>query len=289
MNANLALNDSVYSDAALAAMGEYIEARAWQDIVAAAPPWLQELTGISATERDGVLLLASSQVKHLLFNRVIGLGEHSPATDEQVAALMDHYWTLGIEHYWVHAGPYAQPTRLGRLLQRHGLKPFQRSWVKMMRPAKRVPQLDGNVNVRAARLEDGPAIASIAGPAFDLPQRAAELYAALIERPRWRVFVAEIGGEIAGTAGLYVEGEVAYHAFAATRPELRRRGAQRALLQTRINAASEAGCRWIATETGFPLAADESNPSYQNMLWAGFRPVAIRDNYAPAGARWSDC
>ena len=37
MNAILAQQDSLYSDPALAALGEYIEARAWQDIVAAAP------------------------------------------------------------------------------------------------------------------------------------------------------------------------------------------------------------------------------------------------------------
>jgi ribosomal protein S18 acetylase RimI-like enzyme len=284
MNAILAQQDGLYSDPTLAALGEYIEARAWQDIVAAAPAWLRELTGVSATQRDGMLLLAGARLHHLLFNRVIGLGEHTPATDEQVATLIDHYWTLGIDRYWVHVGPYALPTRMGRLLHNHGLKPYRRSWVKLMRPAKPMRPGQTDVHVRAACREDGPVVASIAGPAFDLPQIAAEFYGALIERPRWQVFVAEIAGEIAGAAGLYIEGEVAYLAFAATRPELRRRGAQRALLSARINAASEAGCRWIAAETGFPLAADETNPSYQNLLWAGFRPVAIRDNYVPVRA-----
>jgi ribosomal protein S18 acetylase RimI-like enzyme len=289
MNSTLARDDRGFGDAALAAIAEHIEASAWQDIVAAAPKWLQDLTGVSVALKHGMLMLASPGLDHVLFNRVIGLGEDAPATDVQVAALMEHYWTLGIEHYWVHVGPYAQPKRLGRLLHKHGLKPYRRSWVKMIRPAKRMAPWSSGINVRPARLEDGPAIASIAGPAFDLPQRAAELYAALIDRPRWRVLVAEIDGEIAATAGLFVEGEVAYHAFAATRPELRRRGAQRALLGARINAASDAGCRWVAAETGFPLSADEENPSYQNLLWAGFRPVAIRDNYAPDGAQWSVC
>jgi len=56
--------------------------------------------------------------------------------------------------------------------------------------------------------------------------------------------------------------------------------------QARIEAAVAAGCDYIATETGFPLTADEPSPSYHNMLWAGFRPLSIRDNYAPKGTRW---
>ena len=79
---------------------------------------------------------------------------------------------------------------------------------------------------------------------------------------------------------------MAYLAFAATRAELRRKGAQRALLHARIEAAVVAGCDYIATETGFPLTADEPSPSYHNMLWAGFRPLSIRDNYAPVGTKW---
>jgi ribosomal protein S18 acetylase RimI-like enzyme len=287
MNSNLARQDIGYDDADLAALAEHIEARAWRDIVDAAPPWLRELTGVTATQRDGTLILAGTRLNHVLFNRAIGLGEQKPATDDEIASLMQHYSALGVAHYWVHAGPYAQPTRLGRLLQKHGLKPYCRSWVKMMRPAKAAALAGSAVVVRAARFEDGPAIASVAGPAFDLPQCAAELFTPLIDRPRWQLYVAEIDGEVAAAAGLFIDGDISYLAFAATRPELQRRGAQRALLRARINASSEAGCQWIATETGFPLAADEPNPSYQNMLWAGFRPVAIRDNYAPDGTRWA--
>ncbi len=288
MSTQLAIRESSisYADAELAAMAEQIEIRAWKDIVAAAPLWLRLSAQLVAEESNGTLLLASRGIQNLLFNRVIGLGEYTPATDAQIGGLMDRYAALGICGYWIHVGPYAQPSRLGRVLQAHGLRPYRRSWVKMMRPARRVTLAPSEVRVRRARLDDAHAVASIVGPAFDLPQHAAELFSHLIERDRWVMYVAELRGEIIATAGMYLDGDMAYLAFSATRAHFRRRGAQRALMQARINHACDAGYHWIATETGFPLAADEPSPSYHNMLWAGFRPIAIRDNYAPLGTEW---
>jgi GNAT superfamily N-acetyltransferase len=275
-----------YRDAELAAMAEQIEARAWRDIFAAAPQWLRSSAQLIAEDSNGALLLASRGIPHWLFNRVIGLGEQCIATDSHIDEIMDRYWNLGIAHYWVHVGPYAQPARLSRVLQQHGLKPYRRSWVKMMRPARRVSLARSEVTVRRAHLDDAYQIASILGSAFDLPQRGAELLSHLIDRLRWTLFVAELENQIVAAAGLFMDGNVAYLAFAATREAYQRRGAQRALMQARINFACDAGYPWIATETAFPLAADEPSPSYHNMLWAGFRPVSIRDNYAPLGTEW---
>jgi GNAT superfamily N-acetyltransferase len=288
MSTQLALREAALdlAEVDLAVRGENVEKLAWADLVQAAPLWLRISMGMVAEENQGVLLLASREIHSLLFNRVIGLGQSAPATDRQISDLMDRYWTLGISNYWVHAGPYAHPPRLGRMLHAHGLSLYRRSWVKMMRPAHHVHTSPSQIRIRRATFEDAHAVASIVGPAFDLGQRAAELFTNLIDRPRWSVLVAELDAQIIGAAGLFVDGEMGYLAFAATRPEFRGLGTQRALMQARINLANEAGCSWIATETGFPLAADEPNPSYHNMLWAGFRPVEIRDNYAPPGTQW---
>jgi GNAT superfamily N-acetyltransferase len=288
MVTQLALREAAltFADVELASMAEKVEMRAWQDIVNAAPLWLRVSMEMVAEEGDGVLLLASRGIPSLLFNRVIGLGKQEPATDRRIGDVMDRYWTMGIANYWVHAGPYAQPVRMGRRLQNHGLTLYRRSWVKMMREARLMPSVNASMNVRLARADDAHHVASIVGPAFDLRQRGAELFANLVERRRWTVLVAELESQVIATAGLFIDDDIAYLAFAATRPEFQCRGAQRALVQARVNLATNAGCRWIATETGFPLAADEPNPSYHNMLRAGFRPVEIRDNYAPPGTRW---
>lgn len=284
---NLAVRSFELDDAALAGLAEHIERRAWTDTFAAAPPWMRNAVGLTVAEVGGAVMFAAPGVDHLLFNRVIGLGERTQASEEVIAELMSRYWDLSIDRYWMHVGPHARPARLGRLLQEQGLAPYRRSWVKLMRPAQYASAVDSRFRIRAAGPDDATAIASVVGVGFDLPQCAAELLAMLIGRRGWRVFVAEADGQIAAAAGMFTEAEVSYLAFAATRPEFQRQGAQRALLSVRINAAADLDSRWIASDTGFPLTADEPNPSYQNLLWAGFRPVAIRDNYSLPGTTWT--
>lgn len=274
------------TDAELAMVAERIEQQAWKDIFDAAPDDLRSALGLVAEERRGVLLLAAPWGKHLLLNRVIGLGRDVPATDSQIRSLIERYEQLGVGEYWIHVCSYARPSRLGRHLQFHGLQPYRRSWVKMLAPVTVASAPRSRVSVRQATENDGPAVASILGPAFDMEQRCAEIFVPLINRPRWKVFVAEIGGEVAAAAGLFIDGDTSYLAFAATRPKWRRRGAQQALIRARFEAAARAGCRWAASETGFPLLATEISPSYHNMLRAGLRPVSIRDNYAPPGTQW---
>ncbi|HLS80121.1 MAG TPA: GNAT family N-acetyltransferase [Steroidobacter sp.] len=282
----LAARSADLNDAELAALGEHIEARAWTDMVAAAPGWLRRATALKVQEIGGALMLSAPGLNHLWFNRVIGLGERSMATEKQIAEIMARYWDLGVDRYWVHVGPCARPARLGRLLQEQGLVPHRRSWVKLVRPARRAEAVRTALRVRPAHVDDAIAVGSIVGAGFELPQRAAEVFTHLIDRPRWRVFVAESDGRVVAAAGMFMEGEVSYLAFAATREEFRRQGAQQALLEARINAAADADSRWVATETGFPLTADEPNPSYRNLLSAGFRATAIRENYSLPGACW---
>jgi GNAT superfamily N-acetyltransferase len=282
---NLAYKNDWASEAELSTLSEAVEQAAWRDAMQAAPAWVLTECGIAALEVGDALLLVSPGSSSLLFNRVIGLGESAPATDAAIAQIIDRYRELGARQFLVHAGAYARPMRLGRKLQQHGLRPYRRSWVKLIRPAVSAPRPESPVTVRPARIDDGACVASIVGPSFDLTQAEAEIVAHLIGRPHWRVFVAEMHGEIVSLGAMFVDGSVAYLPFAATRLEFRGNGAQRALLHARIEAAIEGGCDYIATETGFPLTADEPSPSYHNMLWAGFRPLSIRDNYAPVGTQ----
>ncbi len=283
---NPALMSDSKDDAALSALSEAVEQAAWRDALRAAPPTMLAAWNIHALEIGGALVLASCGSRNLLFNRVIGLGERQPASDETIAKIVECYRGLGAPQYLVHAGAYAQPIRLSIRLQQHGLQPYRRSWVKLIRPAHLVRSVHTEVSVRPAHPADAPVIASIVGAGFDLTQGEAEIIAHLIGRSRWRMFIAEVGGRPVGAAGLFLEGRFGYLPFAATRPEFRGRGAQRALLQARCDAAVAAGSDYVTTETGFPMTADEPSPSYHNLLWAGFRPLSIRDNYAPVGTQW---
>jgi ribosomal protein S18 acetylase RimI-like enzyme len=230
MTTNAAVSVRAHDEPELAFIAEHIERRAWCDLVGAAPQWVLRTTGLAIEEIGGAMMLAAPGLNHLLFNRVIGLGEQAAATPELIAEIMGRYWDASIERYWVHVGPYARPARLGRMLQEQGLAPYRRSWVKLVRPAQRASAPVSEFLIRKARLDDAIAVASIVGNGFDLPQHGAEMFGALIDRRRWNVYVAQAGAEIVAAAGMFIEGEAAYFAFAATRPEFRNRGAQRALL-----------------------------------------------------------
>lgn len=103
-----------------------------------------------------------------------------------------------------------------------------------------------------------------------------------IGAPGFACFVAWDGDEPASCATVYVEGETAWLGIAVTRPNFRGRGAQRALLSTRIDAARANGARRLATETG-ERVPDKPDQSYRNILRAGFREAYLRPNWLSPG------
>lgn len=281
------VQDTFDADQEIARAADSIEGLAWRDLVAGAPAWLREASGASAEVMHDAVVMTAPGLDHLLFNRAVGLGLHDAVFESNIAQIQRRYETRGVSRYWIHANPYARPSHLSRLLAKRGLKPYRRSWVKMMRPAGAIGRRMDALVVRPAELTDAPIVASIVGPAFDLPQLGAEFFGVTVGRPRWHVLMVEHEGQPIATGGLFVDGGFGYFAFAATRPEFRGLGAQRALMQARGEIALNMGCEWLVSETGFPITADEPSPSYHNMLWAGFRPVAVRENFCLPGTVWS--
>src|ERR1700754_5314417 len=101
---NLALKNDWPGDAELSTLAEAVEQAAWRDAMQAAPSWVLAACGIHASDIGDALLLVSCESKSLMFNRVIGLGERMPATDDMIAKIVDRHWQLG-------AGPYLVAAR----------------------------------------------------------------------------------------------------------------------------------------------------------------------------------
>ncbi len=83
----------------------------------------------------------------------------------------------------------------------------------------------------------------------------------------------------AGAAAMYVHGAFAWLGIGATKPQMRKRGGQSALLARRIADARKFGARQASTETGVPQAGQPA-PSYANILKAGFSVAYVRPNWA---------
>ncbi|HSN72348.1 MAG TPA: hypothetical protein VLT59_12615 [Steroidobacteraceae bacterium] len=270
---------------AAAQRAERIERLAWHDIVRAAGPLGAEL-GLEAENRDGALILRARHLDSLLFNRVIGLATDGPVSERTVAAIPESYARRAIRRYWIHVSAHARSHGLEAQLDAQGFARYPRSWMKFLRGVEEFSARPSSLDVRPARPSDADEIAAIVGPAFDLPEPGGRLFANVTGRSGWHVYVATDAERIVAAGALFVAGELGYHAFAATRPEDRGRGAQSLLMQVRIGKARALGCRWLATETGAPQSADEANPSYQNILRCGFQPADLRANYGLPGTKW---
>lgn len=80
------------------------------------------------------------------------------------------------------------------------------------------------------------------------------------------------------TGVLYVQGKVGWLGWASTLPAHRRKGAHQMLLAHRLNEARRLGCTLLSTETREDTPEDP-NPSYHNLLRAGFQFAYLRPHY----------
>jgi GNAT superfamily N-acetyltransferase len=90
-------------------------------------------------------------------------------------------------------------------------------------------------------------------------------------------FFAHLDGEPVATAVLTCQGGVAYFGGASTVPEARRRGAQRALLASRMNMAASLGCDLVM------MCAQPGSASQRNAERQGFRIAYTRIKWQLAG------
>lgn len=254
---------------------EHIEVAAWADLAAAAP-------SVSLRRLGDAAVLYTPGEDGILFNRAFGLNAADRQNTDDVLA---EFGQAGVSRYFVHVWPKDVPS-VGAWLGDHDVVRYPRAWLKLARGRAPVRDVDTSLEIRRATAADRRSFGEILAAGFDFGAVGAEAIANLIDRPRWHTFVAADGDDVVAAAGLFVDGEVGYLPFAATRADARGRGAQSALMAERIRVALDLGCTTISTETG-EAAEGDPNHSFKNMLRAGFRVTGTRDNYAPRGMRWA--
>ena len=80
----------------------------------------------------------------------------------------------------------------------------------------------------------------------------------LFGQPDVRFYFGLVDNELAGVALLMINDGIGYLATAATLPQFRNRGCQKALLQHRMLDAAQAGCELVASHTGFASASQHN-------------------------------
>ena len=239
---------------------------------------LEAYRGISPVVREagGAVVLQLPQAPDSpMVNRAIGLGTASPATEDDVDAVLaafDEDLT-----YYVAVSPSARPEELPRWLADRGLQPGW-GWMTFTRgvePPERRPT--GLTLEEVTEAEGAASFARIVRIGYGLPE-ATEPVIAGAPGQGWRCWLALDGDEPASAAAMYVSEGAAYLGFAATLPEHRGKGAQNALLAERIEQAAASGCDVVLTETG-ERRDDLPSNSYRNILRAGFREADVTANW----------
>jgi GNAT superfamily N-acetyltransferase len=129
-----------------------------------------------------------------------------------------------------------------------------------------------------ASADDTATFGAIVTEGFGLPPAFVEWLQALPGRDGWHCLLVRVDGEPAAAGVLFTRGDVGWLGLGATRPELRGRGGQGALLRRRAEIAQEHGVSVLFTETG-ECVPDRPSGSYRNILRAGFAEEYLRPNH----------
>lgn len=268
-------------------IADWIEQAALQDMYLAAPQSLRRSAGLFVERVAGALTLGAPGIASTMTSRVF---VQPGASADAAGAAIDRMRKAGVRQYLAHVHrPASEP--LTTALAERGLVRYHRAWLKLARDRSPLTQHgpsapEGDVELCAGKREQAGAFAELVVRCMQIDEAAAELLASVVQRPRWHVYFAQLRGQPIATGALFVQGDVAHLSYGATLPEHRGQGLQRMLLAKRMRVALALGCRWIISETGEAMPG-QPNPSQDNMLSLGMRPIATRDNYALEGVRWS--
>jgi ribosomal protein S18 acetylase RimI-like enzyme len=214
-------------------------------------------------------------------NHVTGFGMAGAVEEDALVRLETAYAArgLGVE---IDLCPHADPGLLPLLARRgYAVNAFSNTYARTLddvpdRAASGIEVLQGDA--ADALFVD----ASVAGFSLQAQRRPRELLVALARIAQARedtaLFVARVGGQVAGSAGLSVmetpQGRVGELYIASTLPEFRGRGVQAALLQARLVAAKAADCALVF------VGARPANTSARNTERVGFRLAFTKATFA---------
>ena len=257
---------------------EAFERAMYRDFYAAAPPSVVKELGLVAKERRYGLLLSSSAENHPFFNRVMLADQ--PTVDE-LRGIDAHYSSIGVTRWMLQVPPNLEPLR--RDLADRPIVDL-RGWAKHLYRHKTAPPGsitdEGEPQVQLGSGSEARVWAAIVTEAFDFPALCVDWLAELVERPAWTLYLATVDAQPAATGALFIDDDKAALNFGATLPDVRRRGAQSALIRRRLADALDARITTIVSETDEELP-DKPNPSTRNLIRHGLDIVYVRRNLGP--------
>ena len=242
---------------------ERMETAGLEAVHAQASDEVRERLGLHLEWIDDTIVSIAANDPSPLLNRALGLGLHSQATEDSIERICAAYKKHDTEHFYLGVHPEARPDGIERLLEDAGLQ-LDRGWMKFERGPDPPPIAASSLEVREIDEEHIDSFGRIAASSYGMTSAAAQLVRGLLDCPGYHLYMNFDGDTPAGTGAMGIDGESAWFEWAATDPEFRQRGSQRALLAQRIEDAVDAGCTRLLTCTGEPVPGDPQH-SYHNI------------------------
>ncbi len=256
---------------------ESAESKAWMSYYTCAP------LEFALKYRVGLLCVGSAWITMMagvdswFFNRIYSLGLEKVASEAMLDEAIGVLESAGCPEYTVQLSPRAQPAQLADWLKSRGMK-FRSNWAKMYRGNDPAPSPQTDLRIRQVREESADAFGRILLETFEMPLILLPMMACHLGKPGWVNSLGFDAEEPVATASMFIADDVAWLGMGSTLASHRGRGAQSALFARRIEDGLKAGCKWFVTETGEDTP-EQPNPSYRNMLRAGFKLAYLRPNY----------
>lgn len=256
---------------------ERIERLSWEDMLRVFPPPLAQVFGLESAEINHALFLMASKVPQFQFNWLAGTGLNGD-DGQSIPEAVRRFRQAGQHRFIVQIPPGPNSRNCVTRARAAGLVEQPLAWAKFCRPTSGAPVVTTPFTIREVGADESAMFAATAVAGFGMPPPLATWLARVVGRPNWHAYVSFAGSEPAGAAALYVEGDFAWLGIGATKPDMRKRGGQSALLARRIADAGKFGAKYAVTETGVPQPGQPA-PSYANILKAGFEIAYVRPNW----------
>ncbi|NKQ69734.1 N-acetyltransferase [Rhizobium sp. UPM1132] len=265
--------DSCSSDYPCPTKEDAIEAKAFIDLHNAARDQLADEERFECISMNGGCTISLPSAPAIGLNRILGLTD-SEDLDEAYNWMRQR---LGKRFLQVNTDAASDEVR--RWIQSKGLITYGPGWAKLRRTtdAASLPSAAA-VKTRKVRPDEAQVFGAMMCAGFGFPESLTVLWAAIVGRDGWSCFYALDGDTPVGTGAMFASGSLAWLGGGTTVPSFRNRGAQKALIQARLQEGAKRGVSTFVVETEVP-SAEKANISNANLAKLGFVHIYNRSNF----------
>jgi GNAT superfamily N-acetyltransferase len=265
--------DSYSSDHPCPTLEDAIEAKAFIDLYKAARGRLADEVRFDCVSLNGGCTISLPSAPAIGLNRILGL-TNSVDLDEAYKWMRQR---VGKRFLQVNTDAASDEVR--RWIQSKGLITYGPGWAKLRRTtdAASLPS-PAAVKTRKVRPDEAQVFGAMMCAGFGFPESLTVLWAAIVGRDGWSCFYALDGDTPVGTGAMFASGSFAWLGGGTTVPSFRNRGAQKALIQARLQEGADRGVSTFVVETEVP-SAEKTNISNANLAKMGFVHIYNRSNF----------